>query len=161
MPTGSGGSTVGWPLAAFATGDTFNAFNAGVNTVAHHGFALPYALTFSTITVNISANDAAHNYDIGLYANTGVLVADIGAQTLPSTGVQTFTTVQGIKTIPPGLYTLAFTGNNGTASLSYDAAWASWIGSGGVGVSAGGQLPNSIGALTPTPSAGIAFFVLT
>jgi len=151
---GGGGSPAGWPLTFFSytnntgTGVTPNAANA---TTAI-GFSLPFSLTFAHITCFILVADGANLYDFGIYNSAGTLVADIGAQHLPSTGLLTFATVQGSKTINAGLYLFGWTGNATTASLSGDASNGAfnWFFSTNVAASVGGGLPASIGAITPS-----------
>lgn len=172
MPTGSGGglaavqtnstltgtgtsvsplSVAGWPLVYYTNVSNQSASTGlgGANQVAIFGFITPSNVTFSNITVGIQTADAVNLYDVGIYNQAGSLLAHIGAQSLPSTGNQTFAVSGGSKTISAGLYAFAFTGNATTAALKQDSGTVFlWIRNTNVATSAAGVLPASIGALT-------------
>ena len=145
---GGGGGVVGWPLAWFQYGSTFQQFFlGGGNQIAIWGFPLPYALTFGNIGVFVGSADAVNNYDVGIYTQAGVLVADIGARPLPSAAEVSFPAVQGIQTLEPGLYLFAFTGDANTATLWQDEDSPAWVFDGDVAASVGGALPPNVGAV--------------
>lgn len=172
MPTGSGGglaavqtnstltgtgtsvsplSVAGWPLAFYTnvTNQGASTGLGGANQVYIIGFANPSNVTFANISVAIQTADAVNLYDLGVYNQAGSLLAHIGAQSLPSTGNQTFAVSGGSKTISAGLYVFAFTGNSTTAALKQDSGTVLiWIRNTNVATSAAGVLPGSIGALT-------------
>ena len=161
---GTSGSPLGvngWPLTFFSSGvwNTNNIF-AGANDVAICGIVIPYSLTFGHIAVNVNTADAANNYDIGIYTAAGAIVADIGPQTLPSTGYVHFAAVQGSQTIAPGMYLFAWTGVSATAKLTTQSQNNPWIYNSNVATSVAAQLPGTISAQTPAPTAtGQLYFV--
>ncbi len=153
---GTGGSPLdiaGWPLTFFSpyisATDQLNP--SGVNRVDCIGFALPHALTFSHIHVFIKVTDAVNLYDLGIYTQAGVLVANIGAQSLPTVNDVTIPTVQGAQTIPPGLYLFAFTGNATTVAISTGDGNLPWAYALSSAASSGGALPASISAVAVAP----------
>jgi hypothetical protein len=178
-PTGPTGATgpnpTGWPV-------TFRMFNTGIlcsstltpgtNTLTVDGFYLTEPVSFSNISIVISAADSSHNTDVGLYNSSGTLLTDIGAQEITGTGVQTFAILQNAGctgsgtpstlctgtaagslpaapyTINPGLYFIATTSTAATFKLD-GCGSTSVIGySHNVtyGSSSGGALPSSITA---------------
>jgi hypothetical protein len=150
MPTGGGGNgqITGWPLAYFSNASLNNNIALdGANQISVSGFALPYRLTFSKIAIGVITTDATNLYDVGIYTQAGALVANIGAQTLPTNQIQTTPIVQGAITIPPGMYLFAFTGNANTATLDWFNSGYSWVFNQNVAASSGGALPASIGAV--------------
>lgn len=164
MPTGGGGggSVSGWPVAGYANfaANAGNQGLVGANNVWVSGFFLGYSATFAHITLNIGVADAAGLYDFGVYNKAGTLIADIGAQHLPSTGVQNFAIVQAAQTLQPGLYALGITGNSTTATFNSQGTTISWISNANIATSSSGALPASVGALTVAPNAGIFCFML-
>jgi len=172
MPTGGGGGgglssvttnstltgtgTSGSPLGV--TGEPISFFTqqwnqgpdgqTGANQVYINGFYTASALTFAHIGVNVYTSDNAHNYDLGIYTKAGTLLANIGAQTLPSTGIQAFATLQGSQTITPGLYVFALTGTAFTAQLGICTQAATWVRNVNYTSSSGGALPASISAVS-------------
>jgi len=153
----------GWPITFFTSTSFGGAANIGANQVFISGFDLAYPLTFAHITVNISTADAVNLYDFGVYSLAGILLANIGAQSLPATGQTTFATLQGSQTIGPGLFAFAWTGNANTAHILGDNGntWL-WVSNSNVAASVGGALPASIPAQTvhPDQRAGLNY-VLT
>ena len=141
----------GWPLTWFATnpGGTAGAqqFTYSANTLYIAGVLLLAPVRFSNITVDVAVVDAVHNCDLGFYTYAGNLVANIGPQTIPSLGLQTFATVQGVVTLPPGRYFFATTSVGTTAALLWSTAPGSILqfqSNGIFGASAGGVLPAMI-----------------
>jgi len=135
----------GWPITCFAIYDNGNGQTVTANKLSLTAFPLPYALTFAHIGLRIITDDATHDCDIGLYNSAGTLVANIGAQTIGSTGNQTFATVQGSQTISPGLYWFAIT--SAASNLQTGLIVGQFGGlynSTGFGSSTGGALPSSI-----------------
>lgn len=155
-PTGGGGGGGTGVTAAtgLVTGEyagTVIALTAGANTLSVYGLPFPNLLTFAHIGVNVNTADAVNNYDIGIYNSSGTLIAHIGAQTLPSTGMVTFAVVGGAKTLTPAVYYLATTGAATTASLQGMARELIQSFNSSYGSSAGGALPASITPPTLTP----------
>lgn len=151
MPNGGGGggSVSGWPSTWFVNLRADTAFSLdGANIVLTCGFVLYTPFRLTQIGVYIATADAAHNYDFGIYSPAGALVANIGAQTLPNTGAQQLNTVQGVKTLAPGRYVFAWTGNDATAQTYKTGGEASWLYGNSATASAGGALPSTIAAPT-------------
>jgi len=158
MPTGGGGGgggVKGWPLTFFSTGLNPSDASAGSsNVVAISAFVLPYTLTFANMLVDVSVADAVNNYDFGIYNQAGTLVANIGPQTLPATGLKKLATTQGVQTINPGLYLFGFTCTVATAEIGMSFAVVLWHAFVNVGSSSGATLPTSIGAVSLAPVLG-------
>jgi hypothetical protein len=150
------------PLTFFRSTPIANADSPlnGANVISRTGVVISYWLTFSKIGVDIGTTDAVDNYDLGLYTAAGGLVANIGAQTLPTGNVQSFATVQGVQTIAPGLYVFAWTGNAATAQLAFGNNDASWVCGNSATTSTGGALPASIAASTVSVSTTCWYFFL-
>jgi hypothetical protein len=161
--SGSPLSVASWPLIYYSSGS--NANNealAGANTIDGSGFVLQYSLTFSHITVQIATADGVNNSDLGIYTKAGVRVANVGAQAMASTGVQTFTTVQGAQTIQPGLYAFAWASAGTTFSIKTGQGLpAAWFQSNNIGAATVGALPASISAIAIAPSAFSLYFALS
>jgi len=151
----------GWPLTSYASLFALGGVAANTNQTRISGFALPAPLRFSQIGVRVGATDAVNNYDLGVYNAAGTLIANIGAQPLPTTGFVSFATVQGAQTILPGIYAFAFTGNAGTAQIFYDSGDGLVIFSNqNYQVTVGGALAASVPAVTPAPNTnGLAFIL--
>jgi len=114
------------------------------NQLVLNAITIPAPITFSTISVLIFAADNANNNDIGLYSAAGTLVANIGAQHIAGTAAQTFSTVQGSKTIPQGAYFFAYTSAASNLTLYYAASGLSPYYNATFGASVGGALPAAI-----------------
>lgn len=147
MPTGGGGG--GAPAAPAAT-SYYNGMQdsqvtlGSANITWFESFQVPYKLTFGHISIGINVADAVGLYDVGVYSFAGTLLADIGAQHLPSTGVQTFATVQGAITINPAVYIFAVTGNATTASINFTNHQGSAYSNRSLASTVGGALNASI-----------------
>ena len=149
-----GGATT---LPFFATGSarTGGTQFAIKNVTKLWGFLLPYNVTTSKITYDVTtADNSANNYDLGLFDNSGNLVADIGPTPgttfAPSKAFQTLAWAQGSTSLSPGRYYLAFTTNcpSTCAKLGAAANNVSFAIDASVGASQGGALP-----VTMTPPA--------
>ena len=154
MPTGFGGGGVsGYPLTLFQYGaNPDSAVAASANAVNYTAFGLWAPISFGHLVVNVGAGDGVNNSDIGIYNAAGsALLANIGAQHIAGTGIQTFTLVQGTVTLTPARYILAFTSVASTLTLQRDGHWGAWaVVTTGTGSSSGGALPASIPAPTLT-----------
>ena len=148
---GGGGGGGGEALVYFGDADNFTNLDATANAVSVAGFVLPYALKFSNLTIRVSAGDAANDSDAGVYNQAGNLIANIGAQKLGA-GTQTIPTVQGLQTIPPGLYLFALTSAGSALIVACDFDAPTWFVQFNVAASVGGALPAAIGVITVTPS---------
>lgn len=162
---GTGGSPLdiaGWPEIFYTVTrnlDQDQGFGNANQTVAN-GFTLPNPLTFATIAVEVHTADAAGNYDFGVYTKAGALVANIGATHLPSTGLVSFSTLQGSQTIAPGLYIFAGTGNAVTAKIWGNTHIYTWFQNGNIGATVGGVLNSSVTAQSVSPATSGFNFLL-
>lgn len=153
MAGGGGGGVQGWPLTFYGFGHQSDdgSSNAIANQLIYYGFVLPAQLTFTHLVAWISTADAINNSDIGIYDAAGAtLLANIGAQTLASTGVHAFPIVQTSVTLAPGKYVFAVTSAGSTLEIVADSSIPSWAANvSGTGTSSGGALPASF---TVTPN---------
>jgi len=158
---GGGGGVAGWPLTYFASVayDTNNT-RAGANQVSVSGFVLPYELSFSQIAVYLDITDAVGLYDFGIYTKAGALIANIGAATQPNNDLQIYPTLQGLQTIPPGLYLFGWTGNAAVVAIHFQDNALSWVFNQDIAASVGGALPAAIGAVAIAPSTASWIFQL-
>jgi len=116
----------GWPLPFFMNvNNNGNGNVPGANNMILWGVVIPFAVTFAHIIFILATADGSNNSDVGLYNASGNLIANIGAQHLGSTGVQSVATVQGAQTILPGLYFYGITSAAGTLN-----AWSGSLGAG-------------------------------
>lgn len=99
---------------------------------------------FSQIQISIFSADGANNSDVGLYNFAGNLVAHAGAQLMGTAGVQIFSTVEGIQTIPQGVYFFAATSAGSILTLSVLGSTLLLYSNLAFGSSSGGALPSSI-----------------
>lgn len=155
---GGGGSA---PLVYYSDADNFSVFGATGTHVYVAGIVLEYSLTFSNITLKVMDADAVNDSDCGMYNMAGALIANIGAQALGSVAVVTIPTLQGIQTIPPGLYLFAFTSAGSVLGLAGDFDAPTWFIDPDVAASIGGALPAAIGLRTVVPSYGRLSFQLS
>jgi hypothetical protein len=146
-------------LAYFATGgaSTGASQGAGQNVTALFGFLLPYNVTSSKITYDVTtADNTANAYDIGLFNNAGKLIVDLGAAAgttfAPAAGFRTLSWTQGSTNLPPGRYYLGFTTNCSSSCAAIGAAttYVSFAVNTSAGASTGGALPS-----TMTPPADV------
>jgi len=140
-------------LPFFVTGDGRVGFAQGAlkNVTTLWGFLLPYSVTTTQITYDLSnADNTANNYDIGVYGNDGTLVVDVGAipgtTFAPSTGFRTLAWTQGSTVLNPGRYYIGFTTNCSTQCAKVAAAGnnMSFAVGASSGASVGGTLPSTI-----------------
>lgn len=152
----------GWPLNAFVrTGVLTPLFGpTSSNTLCISAFQLPYALTFAHIGVYVGQADASHDSDLGLFNSAGTLVANIGATLISTTGEQSFATVQGSQTIPPGTYWFALTSTSTTIEIYGDNNGFCMYFSQNFGSSSGGALPASISPPAYSIGRNILVFML-
>jgi hypothetical protein len=133
------------PLTAYTTTHAAsNALAATANTLAISAITITYPITFSKLSFDLFTADAAHNADFGFYNAAGILIANIGAQVLAASGVQTIATVQGSQTIFPGVYFFAFT-SDGSVIAPYNMVNTIVLyANSSFGASVGGALPATI-----------------
>lgn len=161
MPTGAGGGG-SKPSVAYVNGQSAsNVALQASNTLWGESSVITCAVTFSKITINIGSTDAVNNYDFGFYTPAGVLVAHIGAQTLPTTGYQTFSIVGGAQTVQPGQYVFVFTGAATTATLGFFNQTYAQLSNRQFGSSSGGALPATFTPPTWSSEVVTWFFALS
>ena len=130
-----------------------------LNTADMTGISIPVPTCFDAIGYGINTSDTTltDHYDIGVYQTSGTiqsLLADIGAQSMPTSGIFVASTTQGLQCIPAGIYQSSWTGNSTTAkfdagnSIFYPNNFALQS------ASTGGQLPATSTSPTINWSAG-------
>jgi len=148
-------SATGGPgLPFFTTGGerTGGFVAAGHNVTALWGFLLPYNITTTQLTYDVTTADStANEYDIGLFNDSGDRVLHTGA-TLGTTfapSAATFRSLawnEGSTHLSAGRYYLAFTTNcsSSCAHLGAATSYVSFTINASVGASAGGALPSTL-----------------
>ena len=148
----TGAGTAGSPLkvkpSTWFPGDVYQnpsgTVTPNINNTWVWGIFLP-TLSAGNISINVITADAVNNTDIGFYNASGILVADIGAQVIGSTGYQNKALAQGTVLFTTGLYFLSFTSAGSTLALaSYPNLATTWTRTNTAGVTAGGALAASI-----------------
>lgn len=140
----------GWPLPYFQFGvaaASATGLASPVNTLQLVGIWILAQLRFSNVTVIVGTADAVNNYDIGMYNAAGTRAWHIGAQTIPSTGIQTFAVAGAPITINPGLYFWATTAVVNTATIYTSGTTAQtllYFSAFNQGATVGGAIPASI-----------------
>ena len=138
------------PVSMFSTGgsQTGVSLSPTQNLTTLWGFLLPYGVTTSQITFDVTtADNSANTYDIGIFNNSGNLVLDLGATAgttfAPSAAFNTLTWTQGSTTLPAGRYYLGFTTNcvSSCAAIGGNGAFVSFAVNASGGASTGGALP--------------------
>jgi hypothetical protein len=146
---GGGGST----LPFFATGGqrTGATQAAGHNLNKLWGFLLPYNVTTTEITYDVTtADNTANNYDIGIFNSSGNLVVDIGPTPgttfAPSKNFRTLQWTQGSTALLAGRYYIAFTTNcaSSCALVAGTSTYVSFAIAVSAGTSQGGALPSTL-----------------
>lgn len=147
---GGGGSTI---LPFFATGGERTGANQGAlkNVNKLWGFLLPYSVTTTQVTYDVTtADNTANNYDIGIYDNSGNLVLNVGATPgttfAPSKIFKTLNWVQGSTTLPAGRYYIGFTTNCASAcgAVGANNTFVSFAVNLSSGTSTGGVLATTV-----------------
>lgn len=146
-----GGDGVALPFYVTGSGHTGATQAATLNVTKVWGFLLPYNVTTTQVTYDVTTADkTANDYDIGIYTNAGSLVVDIGPTAgstfSPSAGFKTLAWTQGPTSLAPGQYYLAFTTNcaSACAKVASGGDNISFAINTAAGASAGGALPSSI-----------------
>jgi fibronectin-binding autotransporter adhesin len=141
------------PLPMFTTGgsQTGASLSPTQNVTTLWGFLLPYSVTTTQITYDVTtADNTANTYDIGIFNNAGNLVLDIsavaGTTFAPSAAFNTLAWTQGSTTLPAGRYYLAFTTNcaSNCAAIGGTSAFVSFAVNASGGTSTGGALPSTM-----------------
>jgi hypothetical protein len=146
-----GGSAPTLPF--FVTGGEHTGANLGgvQNITKVWGFLLPYSVTTTEIIYDVTtADNTANNYDIGIFNNSGNLVADLGPTPgttfAPTKGFHTLKWTQGSTALGAGRYYLAFTTNCASGCVKIGAAttFVSFAINASAGASVGGALPSTV-----------------
>ena len=123
---GGGGGTI---LPFFATGGerTGGTQTAGKNITKLWGFLLPYGVTTTQISYDVTAADNTANiYNVGIFDNSGNLLLNIGATAgttfSPAKGFRALAWTQGSTTLNPGRYYLGFTTTCASACATLGAS---------------------------------------
>ena len=153
-------SATGAPvLPYFATGGgrTEASLGAGQNVTALWGFLLPYTVTTSNLTYDVTTADNTVNaYDVGIFNYSGTLVLHIGptagSSFAPSATFHTLAWSEGSTNLPAGRYFIAFTTNcaSSCATIGATANYLSFAINASAGASTAGSLPAT---LTPPADA--------
>ena len=160
--TGGGGGSPTLPFFVTSGGRTGSTITPKANVAQLWGFLLPYNVTTTQVTYDVSSLDkTANNYDIGIYTTAGALVVNVGA-----TAATTFASATGFKSLPwkqgstsltGGEYYLAITTNcaSSCAKLGASGDNVSFASAASGGASTGGALPSSV--TPPAPVWNSAF----
>jgi hypothetical protein len=158
----AGGNVATLPF--FVTGGERTGASQGptLNVTKLWGFLLPYNVTTTEITYDVTtADNTANNYDIGIFDSSGNLVADIGPTPgttfAPSKRFLTSKWTQGSTVLNAGRYYLAFTTNCSTlcAKVAATTAYVSFALNVSAGTSSGGTLPSTMTPPADTWGTGI------
>ncbi|HEX4423891.1 MAG TPA: hypothetical protein VH079_00730 [Terriglobales bacterium] len=154
---GVGGGATALPFFVTASGRTGSTIGAGTNLNMLWGFLLPYNVTSTEITYDVTtADNTAHLYDIGLFDNSGNLAVDLGPTAgtafAAKIGFKTLAWKQGSTSLAAGRYYLGFTTNCTAtcAKIAGATTVVSYAINKSAGASSGGALSTSI-----TPPADI------
>jgi hypothetical protein len=147
----TGGSAATLPFFVTGGEHTGGVQAATKNVTRLWGILLPYNVTTTEITYDVTtADNTANIYDIGIFNNSGNLVADIGPSAgktfAPAKGFQTLAWSQGSTSLAAGRYYLAFTTNCAStcAAIAASTTYVSFAVYASAGASTGGALPSAI-----------------
>ncbi len=140
-----------FPFFMTGGGRTETSQAATDNTIKLWGFLLPYQVTTTQITYEVTTADStANEYDIGIYNTSGTLLVDIGATPgtsfAASTGFHTLLWTQGSAGLAAGEYYLGMTTNCASVCAQIAAATGavSFAVNVSAGASTGGALPSTM-----------------
>lgn len=135
-----------------------------LNTCRVQRFPLPFDITVSQVTIEVTTASANKLASVGLYDQNGNLVLNSGTFSVGTTGfkTKTFTAVR----LPKGMYYLAITCDGGISYRAYSATgvWFDFLNhtsakAGTGAATTGGALNSTIGTITPaTTLAPITLF---
>ena len=149
-------SAAGAPAMPFfiTGGEHTGAFvSAGKNVAALWGFLLPYGITTTQITYDVTtADNTANQYDIGIFDSAGDLVVDTGhtegTTFAPSATFRSLNWTQGSTHLAAGRYYVGFTTNcaNNCAAIGAAPGYVSFSINGSAGATTGGALSSKLTA---------------
>ena len=147
----TGGSAAALPFFVTGGEHTGGVQAATKNLTRLWGILLPYNVTTTDITYDVTtADNTANTYDIGIFDNSGNLLADIGPTAgttfAPAKAFQTLAWRQGSTTLAAGRYYLAFTTNcaSACAAIAASTTYISFAINASAGASTGGALPSTM-----------------
>jgi len=122
-----GGGTATLPFFVTGGQHTGGTQATTANVTKLWGFLLPYNVTTTQVTYDVAtADNTTHDYDIGIFDNSGNLVLDIGPTPgtafAPAKAFETLAWTQGSTSLAAGRYYLAITTNCTTACAKVEAA---------------------------------------
>jgi hypothetical protein len=150
-------------LPFFATGGerTGASLTTQKNVTTLWGFLLPYNVTTTEITYDVTTADkTANDYDIGIFNNSGQLVLAVGPTAgttfAAATGFNTLAWTQGSTTLPAGRYYLALTTNcsSACAAIGATTSYVSFAVDVSAGATTGAALPSTLTPPADTWSTG-------
>ena len=113
LPQAGGALYIGNVLAGPIAGSQPIVYAA--NVVQAYPFRLELGITVNKIAGMCTVAQSGKTFDIGIYNSAGVLLCNIGAQSITSSYPQVFTPTQGAGVyLPPGLYYFAQTATTAT-----------------------------------------------
>jgi fibronectin-binding autotransporter adhesin len=149
--TGGGGGSPTLPFFATAGSRNGTTQVTAVNVNKLWGFLLPYNVTTTEITYDITTKDStANDYDIGIFNSAGTLVLDIGPTAgttfAPTAAFHTLQWTQGSTALAAGKYYIGLTTNCKTACAVIGAtgSYVSFAINASAGASIGGALSATI-----------------
>jgi hypothetical protein len=147
----TGGSAQTLPFFVTGSQHTGASQGATTNVTKLWGFLLPYGVVTTKVTYDVTtADNSANKYDIGIFDNSGNLLANIGPTAgttfVPAKGFETLAWKQGSISLSAGRYYLAFTTNCAStcAKIGANGAYVSFAINASAGTSSGGALPATV-----------------
>jgi trimeric autotransporter adhesin len=147
----TGGSAQILPFFATGSQHTGASQAATTNVTKLWGFLLPYGVITTKVTYDVTtADNSANKYDVGIFDNSGNLMANIGSTAgttfAPAKAFKTLAWKQGSISLSAGRYYLAFTTNCSStcAKLGANNAYVSFAINASAGTSSGGALPSTV-----------------
>jgi hypothetical protein len=159
--TGGGGGSPTLPF--FVTASARNGATQVLtqNVTKLWGFLLPYNVTTTEITYDITTKDSTVNdYDIGIFNSAGSLVLDLGPTAgttfAPTAAFHSLKWAQGSTSLAAGKYYIAITTNCKTACAVVGAvgSFISFAANASAGATTGGALPATLTPPADTWAAG-------
>jgi hypothetical protein len=147
----TGGSAATLPFFVTGSQHTGGTLTGTKNVVKLWGFLLPYNVTTTKVTYDITtADNTANNYDIGIYDYSGNLLANIGPTPgttfSPAKAFETLAWSQGSVSLGAGRYYLAVTTNCATTCAKFAATtnFMSFAINASAGATVGGALTSIV-----------------
>lgn len=150
---GGGAPTLPFFVTAGARNGAVQTATLNVNKL--WGFLLPYNVTTTAVTYDVTtADNTANDYDIGIFNSAGALVVDIGPTPgtifAPTKVFHSVNWIQGATSLPAGKYYIGLT-TNCKATCAAIAAVGSYI-SFAINVSAGATAGGALSSMVTVPA---------